>query len=164
MSSPHYVIWLLLEWTLCVLLFKKVGLSLLLFLKNNLRGLGYISRGLGQVSNILRHCVTLNKLFTLFKLQFLGFARIWGWGGVGLEVLIYHLHTALTLFPFYKACQVPGGGGTCACSYATTNSSKRCCSWVGFVIICSFSPWPVTAWCLPPPRCACPRAPKIALL
>lgn len=100
MSSPYYVIWLLLEWTLCVLLFKKVGLSLL-FLKNNLRGLGYISRGLGQVSNILRHCVTSNKLFTLFKLQFLGFARIWGWGGgVGLEVLIYHLHTPLTLFPF----------------------------------------------------------------
>lgn len=55
MSSPCYVIWLLLESTLCFLLFKKVGLSLLLFLKNHLRGLGYISRGLGQVSNILRH-------------------------------------------------------------------------------------------------------------
>lgn len=102
MSSPCYVIWLLLELTLCFLLFKKVGLSLLLFLKNHLRGLGYISRGLGQVSNILRHGVTLNKLFTLFKLQFLGLARIGGAGevGVGLEVLIYHLHTALTLFPF----------------------------------------------------------------
>lgn len=64
-----------------------------LFFKKNLRGLGWISRDLGQVSTILSN-INLNKLFILLRFQF----WIWLEWGVGVEWwLNYNLQTTVTL-------------------------------------------------------------------
>lgn len=64
-----------------------------LFFKNNLRGLGWISRDLGQVSTILSN-INLNKLFILLSFQF-WISLEWG---VGVEWwLNYNLQTTVTL-------------------------------------------------------------------
>lgn len=64
-----------------------------LFFKNNLRGLGWISRDLGQVSTILSN-INLNKLFILLSFQF----WVWLEWGVGVEWwLNYNLQTTVTL-------------------------------------------------------------------